>query len=254
MPPRTWASPIVATVRTSRGAVKNRRITSRSTTAPTTRAGDHADRDADAHGQPLSEEQPDGEPAADAAHRAVREVHDARRPVDEDETDGQQSRPGAEHRAEDDDAERDAIGDHTSRREQRQDRRPQRMSARVILVTLTSTRASPERRPASLARPLVRRRSACPFDAVRALLAVLDRDRVRVPPDLAAVLHRRVVARAEPPSPDDAAPTRDRRTCPSRTSPASGSVRPCGRRSRAGRSGSRGDRRQTAGSSFRTDL
>ena len=110
IPPSTWASPIVATVRTSRGAVEeppdHQPLDDRAGRAAPVMT---ADRDAHRPRPPLAEEQPDGEAAADAAHRAVGEVHDAGRAIREHEPDGEQARRRAEHRAEDDDTERHSV-------------------------------------------------------------------------------------------------------------------------------------------------
>ena len=53
MPPSSWARPIVATVRTRRGALMNRRMTSRSVSAPTTTPAATPMTADSSHGQPL---------------------------------------------------------------------------------------------------------------------------------------------------------------------------------------------------------
>ena len=115
MAPRIWASPIDATVSTSREDRANRRMTNTSTAAPVATPTATPTSDGDPVAPPLGHEEPDGERSRHGAHGAVGEVDDPRRAVDEDQAHRQQGVGRPEDHALGDDAPGHVLGQRGGR-------------------------------------------------------------------------------------------------------------------------------------------
>ena len=105
-PASSWDRPMVATVSTSRGAVKNRRMIRASTSTPSSDGGDQADDQAEPVAPAPGHDQHHAEHGRQRAEVALGEVDDAVGPVDEGDAEGDERDAAADERAVEHDAHR----------------------------------------------------------------------------------------------------------------------------------------------------